>query len=44
MVALGVISKVSEPTDWRAGMVPIQKKNGKVCIICVDLTKLNQSV
>ena len=43
MVGLGVISQISEPTEWCTGMVPVQKKNGKVRI-CVDLTQLNQSV
>ena len=40
---LGVISKVDEPTDWCAGMVVVPKQDGKVRI-CVDLTKLNESV
>ena len=43
MERLGVIAKVEVPTDWCAGMVVIPKTNGKVRI-CVDLTKLNQSV
>lgn len=43
MEEMGVISKVSEPTDWCAGMVVVPKRNGKVRI-CVDLTKLNESV
>ena len=40
---MGVISKVEEPTEWCAGMVVVPKSNGKVRI-CVDLTKLNESV
>ena len=40
---LGVIAKVEVPTEWCAGMVVVPKPNGNVCI-CVDLTKLNQSV
>ena len=40
---MGVISPIQEPTDWCAGMVPVQKKNGQVRI-CVDLTRLNESV
>ena len=40
MEDLGVISKVKEPT---AGMVVVPKANGKFRI-CVDLTKLNESV
>ena len=44
MEKMGVISSIHEPTDWCAGMVPVQKKkNGEVCI-CVDLTRLNESV
>lgn len=43
MEDLGVISKVEQPTDWCAGMVPVPKPNSEVRI-CVDLTKLNQSV
>ena len=41
--AMGVISKVDEPTDWCAGLVVVPKSNGQVRI-CVDLTKLNESV
>ena len=43
MEKLGVISRISEPTDWCAGMVVVPKANGKVRI-CVDLTHLNDSV
>ena len=43
MEELGVIAKVEEPTEWRAGMVVVPKPNGKVRI-CVDLTRLNESV
>ena len=43
MEDLGVISKVKELTEWCAGMVVVPKANGKVRI-CVDLTKLNESV
>ena len=39
----GVISKVTEASDWCAGMVVVPKPNGKVRI-CIDLTKLNQYV
>ena len=39
----GVISRVEEPTDWCAPMVVVPKSNGRVRI-CVDLTKLNDSV
>ena len=43
MEDMGVISRVTEPTDWCAPMVPVVKPNGSVRI-CVDLKKLNQSV
>ena len=43
MERLGVISPVDEPTDWCAAMVVVPKADGKVRI-CVDLTKLNESV
>ena len=43
MEQLGVITKIKEPTDWCAGMVVVPKPKGKVRI-CVDLTKLNESV
>ena len=43
MERAGVISRVTEPTEWCAGMVPVPKKNGKVRI-CVDFTALNRNV
>ena len=43
MEQAGVISKVSEPTPWCAGMVVVPKKSGNVRI-CVDLKPLNKSV
>ena len=43
MEALGVISKVKQPTDWCAPMVVVPKSQDDVRI-CVDLTKLNESV
>ena len=43
MEKAGVISKVTEPTQWCTGMVVVPKKSGKIRI-CVDLKPLNQSV
>ena len=43
MERIGVISKVTVPTEWCSGMVPVLKKSGAVRI-CVDLQRLNQSV
>ena len=43
MESLGVISKVTEPTPWCAGMVIVPKCSGDVRI-CVDLKALNESV
>ena len=39
----GVISIINEPTEWCAGMVVVPKPKCNVRI-CVDLTKLNESV
>ena len=38
-----IFSKVDKPTDRCARMVVVPKQDGKVCI-CIDLTKLNESV
>ncbi|XP_049335604.1 uncharacterized protein LOC125802248 [Astyanax mexicanus] len=43
MEFMGVISKVSSPTEWCAGMVVVPKPSGKIRI-CVDLTNLNKWV
>ena len=43
MERLGVIEKVDKPTEWCAGIVVVPKPSGKVRI-CVDLTRLNESV
>ena len=43
MQSLGVITEITEPTEWCAGMVVVPKANGQVRI-CVDLTKLNENV
>ena len=39
----GVISPITEPTEWCSGMVVVPKSNGTVRI-CVDLTALNKAV
>lgn len=44
MEEIGVISRVEQPTDWCAGMVPVPKPIEKEVRVCVDLTKLNESV
>lgn len=41
--AMGVISKVTQPTAWCAGIVVVPKANGKIRL-CVDLTRLNKWV
>jgi hypothetical protein len=43
MENMGVISRVDKPTNWCSGMVVVAKSDGGVRI-CVDLTKLNESV
>ena len=43
MVSLGVISPVSDPSPWCAGMVVFLKSSGQVRI-CVDLKHLNECV
>ena len=43
MQELGVISPLTEPTDWCAGMLVVPKSDGRVRI-CVDLTRLNKDV
>jgi hypothetical protein len=43
MQDLGVIRRVTEPTEWCAGMVVVSKPNGQVRI-CMDLSRLNESV
>ena len=40
MIKLGVITKVTEPTDWCARLDIVPKPNGHVRIY-VNLTKLN---
>ena len=43
MEKAGVISKVTEPTPWCAGMVVVPKQDGAVRV-CVDLKGLNETV
>ena len=43
MEALGVISKIDEPTNWCVGMFVVPKTDERVRI-CVDLTRLNKGV
>ena len=43
MTKMGVITEVTVPKDWSAGMVVVPKPSGKVRI-CVDLTELNVNV
>lgn len=40
MESIGVISMVTEPTPWCAGLVVVPKAQGKIRL-CVDLTHLN---
>ena len=44
MVRKGVITPVTDPTDWVAPLVVVQKPNGRGLRLCVDLTKLNRFV
>ena len=41
MEEMKVISKIDEPTDWCAAMVPVTKSNGGIRL-CVDLRHLNK--
>ncbi len=43
MESMGIIEKVTDPTEWCAPMVPVIKKNGNIRI-CVDLKRLNENV
>lgn len=43
MLRQGVISPVTAPTEWCAGIVPVPKPSGSVRI-CVYLTQLNNAV
>ena len=43
MESMGVIAKVTAPTQWCTGLVVVPKSSGAVRI-CVDLRPLNESV
>ena len=43
MEETGIIERVTEPKEWCAPMVSVQKSNGKLRI-CVDLRRLNSAV
>ena len=43
MENMGVVSKIGEPTKSCAGIAVVPKPNSKIRI-CVDLTKLNESI
>ena len=38
-----IISRITEPTDWVAGMVVVPKQSGEVRI-CIDYTELNKCI
>jgi hypothetical protein len=45
MVKHGVISPVSEPTEWCAALVPVPKASDpKIVRICVDHIQLNKAI
>ena len=43
MVSNGIISPITEPTEWCSPIVVVLKKTGRIRL-CVDYKKLNQSV
>ena len=43
MEAMGIITRVEQSTNWCVGIVIVPKPNANLWI-CVDLTKLNESV
>ena len=44
MTTLGVITPVSEPTDWVSSMVSTRKKNTDLIRLCIDPTNLNHAI
>ena len=44
MTTLGVITPVSEPTDWVSSMVATYKKNSEEIRLCIDHRDLNQAL
>ncbi|KAK7929206.1 hypothetical protein WMY93_005601 [Mugilogobius chulae] len=44
MLEMGIIEEVTEPTDWCAPMVPVERRNRERLRICVDLKRLNNAV
>ena len=44
MESMGVIKKITEPTDWCHPIVLVEKPESHEIRICLDLTKLNQCV
>ena len=43
MLSLGIIEEVTDPTNWCAPMVPVEKEDKEVRV-CVDLKYLNKAV
>ena len=43
MVALNIIAKVTEPTDWVNSMVVVEKRNGDLRV-CLDPHDLNRAI
>ena len=43
MTKLGVIERVTEPTEWVSQITSVAKKNGKVRI-CLDPRELNKAI
>lgn len=41
MQRAGIITKVTEPTDWVSPVVIVRKKDGKIRV-CIDLRNINE--